>query len=427
VSGFPQGDRGPGAEPTALAEPEAAPLPAGARDVLPAEAGELRALDHTLRTAFAGFGYREVMTPVLEFAAVMDRAQEGGLGHVFRLFDESGRVLVLRPDSTIPVSRLVAGRLADHPGPVRVSYVARAFRPPPPGRPQAAEQRQAGVELVGSAGPAADAEVIGLLRASLAAAGLVDFRIGLGDVSLTAAVLDGLEVGEAARGRLRAAAGMRNLVAWRRAAESLDLPDEGGRLLAALPTLRGGAEVLDRVEEAVPAAGAACARLRRTLDLLEAHGAREAVLVDLGVLRDWPYYSGVVFEAYAARVGVPVAVGGRYDGLGARFGRDRPAVGFAITLEPLHRALAGQEDAPAAPRAGLVLVGGMDEEIGAARDLRAIGVPVIALEAGDASAETLAESDGWRYVARREGEVYRVLDRLSGDRSEGRRLLEMVT
>lgn len=107
-------------------------LPAGAKDVLSVEAAELRAVEAALRRAFAAFGYREVMTPVLEFAEVIDRAQEGGLRDAFRLFDADGRVLVLRPDITIPIARLVATRMADHPGPVRVSYLARVFRPRPP-------------------------------------------------------------------------------------------------------------------------------------------------------------------------------------------------------------------------------------------------------------------------------------------------------
>ena len=142
---------------------EPASLPVGSRDVLPAEATELRAIEAALTARFAAWGYREVVTPALEFASVMDRAAEGGLRHAFRLFDETGRVLVLRPDLTIPVARLVSGRLADHPGPVRVFYLGTAFQSPPAGRAWPAELRQAGIELVGAAGPAADAEVLALL------------------------------------------------------------------------------------------------------------------------------------------------------------------------------------------------------------------------------------------------------------------------
>src|SRR4029450_6238348 len=92
-------------------------LPAGGKDVLAVEAQELRAVEGALRGRFTRYGYREVMPPVLEFAEVIDRAQEGGLREAFRLFDAHGRVLVLRPDLTIPVARLVATRMAGPPGP----------------------------------------------------------------------------------------------------------------------------------------------------------------------------------------------------------------------------------------------------------------------------------------------------------------------
>ena len=200
-----------------------APLPDGARDVLPIESAELAAIESSLRGAFAGFGYREVRTPLLQFADVMDRAQDGGLGRAFRLFDDHGQVLVVRPDLTIPVARLVAGRLEDHPGPLRVSYIAECLRPPPPGKAQRLEERQAGIELVGLSGPAADAEVVSLLVSALTALGIDDLRVALGDVSLTRAVLDGVGVSEQDQTRLRDAVSARNLVAWRRIAESLPL------------------------------------------------------------------------------------------------------------------------------------------------------------------------------------------------------------
>ncbi len=243
-------------------------LPAGAKDVLSVEAAELRTVEAALRRAFEAFGYREVMTPVLEFAEVIDRAQEGGLRDAFRLFDAEGRVLVLRPDITIPIARLVATRMADHPGPVRVSYLARVFRPPAPGRPRASEQRQAGVELVGEAGPGADAEAIALLVQSLRATGLEGLRVGVGDVSLTRAVLDGLGIDAGAREELNSALAARNFVEWRRLAREAMPEGPGAALLVDLPSLRGGRELLERIAGEVPAAVPACERLSRLLDLL---------------------------------------------------------------------------------------------------------------------------------------------------------------
>lgn len=406
--------------------PAPAALPAGAKDVLSVEAAELRQVEAALRGAFGAFGYREVMTPVLEFAEVIDRAQEGGLRDAFRLFDAEGRVLVLRPDITIPIARLVATRMADHPGPVRVSYVARVFRPPAPGRPRASEQRQAGIELVGEGGPGGDAEAIALLVQSLRASGLQGLRVGVGDVSLTRAVLDGLGIDPDTRAGLNGALAARNFVEWRRLARAARPEGAAGELLVELPSLRGGRGLLERIVREVPAAAPACERLARVLDLLDAHGAGDAVVLDLGILRDWPYYSGVVVEAYAPGVGSPIAVGGRYDELAARFGRARPAVGFAITLALLHQALIAADGAPAPPRAGLVLVGGLDDDPGLAAEVRAAGVPVIALGDAGGDPEALAAADGWRWVARPSAGGYIVLDRATGESRTHARLREAV-
>ena len=399
-------------------------LPAGGKDVLAVEAQELRAVEAALRERFGRYGYREVMTPVLEFAAVIDRAQEGGLREAFRLFDDHGRVLVLRPDLTIPVSRLVATRMADHPGPVRAFYLARAFRPPPPGRPRASEERQAGVELVGADGPGADAEAVALLADSLAATGVEGLRIGVADVSLTGAVVDAVVSDPDLRAALRGALAARDVAGWRRLARAAGAGERTG-LLERLPAVRGGAEVLDEIAARAPEAAPACERMARMLELVASHGAGDAVVIDLGVMRDWPYYSGIVFEAYAPGVGEPVAMGGRYDGLGARFGRARPAVGFAIVLDVLHRALMTAGAATAPRREGVVLVGGLDQDPGAAAAARRTGLAVVALPASDdARAEALAEADGWRFVARPAGDGYAVLDRATGERRSGVARLE---
>lgn len=414
-----ESDTGRGALP-------AAALPSGGKDVLAVEAQELRGVEAALRGRFESFGYREVMTPVLEFADVIDRAQEGRLRDAFRLFDETGRVLVLRPDLTIPVARLVATRMADHPGPVRVSYLARAFRPPSSGRPRASEQRQAGIELVGEGGAGADAEVLALFVESLRAAGLPGLRVGVGDVSLTRAVLDGLGVDPAWRAELSGALAARNFVEWRRLA-AIALPEApGSALLRDLPSLRGGREVLARIASEVAPAAAACERLGLTLDLLAEHGVGDAVILDLGVLRDWTYYSGVVFEAYAPGVGSPIGMGGRYDLLGSRFGCDRPAVGFAITLDLLHQALIAAGAAPTPLRPGIVLAGGLDTDLAATAAVRAAGVAVVALPDASGEAEALAVADGWRWVARRAAGGYSVTDRATGSTRECARLEDVA-
>ena len=399
-------------------------LPEGARDVLPVERSELTALERSLRTSFASFGYLEVRTPLLEFAHEMDRAQDGGVGRAFRLFDDHGRVLVLRPDLTIPVTRLVASRFADHDGPVRVSYVGARLRPALPGKAQPVEEQQAGAELVGLSGPAADAEIVALLIHAVRAVGIADLHVAIGHVGLTQAVLAGLGVPDDAVASLQAAALTRDLAGWREIAQRLDLDAPSRDLLAELPTRRGGKDLVQQIAAQVPASAQCCDELCATLDLLGTHGVDDAVMVDLGVLRDWGYYSGIVFEISAPGVPRPIGAGGRYDSLGARFGVDRPAVGGGVWLDGLHQAVNARVQAPTF-REGVVLAGGLDTDIALAVRLRAAGVAVVAAPTGT-DAEALATIDRWRYVVTPASGTLAVLDRSSGERVESSDVAEVI-
>lgn len=399
-------------------------LPDGARDVLPVERGELRALEAGLRAGFASFGYLEVRTPLLEFADEMDRAQDGGVGAAFRLFDDHGRVLVLRPDLTIPVTRLVASRFPDHVGPVRVSYVGARLRPAKAGRAMPIEEQQAGAELVGLAGPAADAEIVALIVHVLKDLGIDDLRVAIGHVGLTRSVLDGVGVPPAEQARLQHAALTRDLAGWRAIAETLDLAPAARELVAALPTRRGDEAVVEELGRAVPSSAGVAMELCDAVRLLRDYGVREAAMIDLGVLRDWDYYSGLVFEVYAPGVERPVGAGGRYDTLGARFGVDRPAVGGGVWLDGLHKAVNARTALPGL-RAGIVLIGGLQSAVTMAMELRARGFDVVSLPDG-ADGEALAAADGWRWVARPTGDRIEVRDRTAGTSVECTDIMEVL-
>ena len=345
------------------------------------------------------------------------------MGAAFRLFDDSGRVLVLRPDLTIPVARLVASRMADHPGPVRVSYVARAFRPPPPGR-------AAGGRAAPGRGRAGRPGGPGGRRRGRRAAGRGPAagrrRRAAGRPGRRRPDRAPCSTGWASpapeRERLRAAAGARNLVAWRRAARALGLPGRAGALLARPPgPPRRRPRCSSGSPPPAPPPRPRASGWPRRCRCWRRPARGDAVLVDLGVMRDWSYYSGIVFEAYAPGVGAPLAVGGRYDGVGARFGRPRPAVGFAITLDLLHRALGRRRPRRRRRRAaGVVLVGGLDAELGRApARRRAAGLTVVALPDGRRRGPRPwprpTAGAGWRAVP---GRRLRVLDRASGERAE---------
>jgi len=315
------------------------PIPSGTRDVLPDETRELRAITDALRGVFERDGYGEVYTPALEYESVLGHADLAGTGPVHRVFDETGEALVLRSDMTVPIARLVATRYPDEPGPLRFCYFAHCYRGIRPQWSQPRELLQAGIELIGSPAPEGTAEALAVLCDALDATGLKDYRVGLGDASLFGTLMDRLQIAPDARAGLLETLARRDFVELEERLARVGLAHDAAELLLTLPQRRGGAEVLDAPPG--PAADA-IAPMRQVSDLLPDNVA-ERVIFDLGLVRSIGYYTGAVFEVYDPTLGVPIGGGGRYDDLLASFGAPRPAVGFALDVERLHIALAGEE------------------------------------------------------------------------------------
>ena len=320
-------------------------IPPGTRDVLPDEMRELRKLNLALIEVFERHGYGEVQTPAIEYDEVMARGDGRAAGSAYRFFDERGELLALRSDMTIPIARLVASRLAQDEPPFRLSYVANAYRAVRPQRGQMREFGQAGVELIGAPAPEGTAEVIGVLGEALDAAGLNRAVIGLGDADLYRQLLTEIGIEGGARETVLEKLATHDLVGLESELAGLaGISPEQVETLIALSQLRGGREVLAEARSiGGEAVERATARIQGTFDALEARGAADRVLVDLGLLRDLGYYSGAILEVYDPALGHVLGGGGRYDGLMKRFGLDLPAAGFALYLERLHIAQSEEE------------------------------------------------------------------------------------
>ena len=313
-------------------------IPSGTRDVLPDEMRELRTITDALREVFEHHGYGEVYTPAIEYESVL-RTSVMGVQPAYRVVDDHGDVLALRADMTVPIARVVATRYQHAEPPLRFCYVAHAYRQVTPHRGQMREFLQAGIELVGAPSPEGTAEALTVLCHALDAVGLKGYRVGLGDASLYPALLAGLGVGEERRERLLHELATRDFVGLEREVRELGLAQDDEDLLVRVPQLRGGPDVLDAPPGPV---ADAVSGLREVLALLEPAVA-DRVIFDLGLARGLGYYTGAVFDVYDPKLGEPLGGGGRYDDLLGRFGRDLPAVGFAIGVDRLHAALAGEE------------------------------------------------------------------------------------
>jgi ATP phosphoribosyltransferase regulatory subunit len=375
--------------------------PRGYRDVLALEAAERDALVARMSACLDSWGYEYVETPVVENVATLEAATGGPLSSdVFRLFDSDGSLLALRPEMTVPIARLVATRLDGTAGPHRLRYSGRVFRDQPSLQGQPREFMQVGVELVGSNGPASDAEVIGLMADALESAGLREYTVGVGTVAVLRALIEAAEMNADWNSQVYASAHDRNLVAIGELAETPGVPADVSTALKIVPGLRGGREAIEQCREAAGEwAGAALDDLAATWDLLAVHGCAERVSIDFGIMRSFDYYTGIVLEAYGSGPGLALGGGGRYDGVLAAFDSPAPAAGFALRVERVHEALAAQDVDIPASAIDVVVGGDAEQAFPAAAGLRQRGLRVrLAPDADAAQVRDMATQVGAVYA-----------------------------
>jgi ATP phosphoribosyltransferase regulatory subunit len=352
-------------------------LPSGVRDFLPRAAARRRTLAEKVLDVFEAWGYARIITPVFECADVLERGLGGSARASAIRFVEpgTGEVVALRPDITPQIARVVATRMTDIPGPIRLCYEGAVTRLA--GEAGQREILQAGIELVDAPEPDGDAEVLAVAAAALAHVQLPELRLDIGHVAPAAFVL-GTAPDPGARMMITNALARKDRAGLRAAARVL--PEGIAPLAEALATLWGPAPAtLDRAF-ALPwpaAVKAALEQLRAVLAALAAlaEPPAPAITIDLGDLRGFDYYTGVRFAAYAG--GAPDAVlrGGRYDELLGRYGRVAQATGFAIDLEAVAQAQRSIGILPPAAKPGVATHG--EGAIERARMLRAAGLRAV--------------------------------------------------
>ncbi|HEX9127268.1 MAG TPA: ATP phosphoribosyltransferase regulatory subunit [Methylomirabilota bacterium] len=325
----------------------------GFRDLLPEEAEVVRGAQESLLAEMRRWGYRHVITPMVETTEVL----ELGLGaeqrrRLFKFTDAGGEVVALVGERTVPVARLVAGKLRSTPLPVRLCYAGPVLSSDAGRFHQRRETYQVGAELVGARGAIADAEVIALAARCLEAAGLHRFQVDVGHAEFFQGIMDAVKLPDAVKAGVRAALAARDFVALEDLLERTSLRSAEHDLLLRFPALRGGVEILDAAAGLVRNRRSEWAlnELRHVRRLLEVHGLGDIVRLDLGAIRDFDYYTGIIFEAYGPDLGRPVAQGGRYDGLLARFGRPAAATGFVVQLDLVWEMLQRGPRPPSMPR-----------------------------------------------------------------------------
>jgi len=309
-------------------------IPAGMRDWLPPEAGEKRLLINTLLDNIAQWGYQEISSPLLEYYQVFNKNEAGaGPDNLYKLIERDGSILVLRPEMTIPIARIIGGKMQGNQ-PWRLMYGEEVFRYELVQAGRQREFNQVGVELIGERGPEADSEVLALAISSLRRIGIEKFTISLGHMGVLNGLLESLSWEKSLLDELRTLILEKDFVGLHQLLEKAGLeetkkeellklltrPLSVNDLKSIIPGLSGGIQ-------------AALQEIESIIALLDVYGYSQYIQIDLSTLRSLDYYTGMVFEIYTVGIGYPIGGGGRYDNLLRQYGKDYPATGFALGIE----------------------------------------------------------------------------------------------
>ncbi len=311
--------------------------PEGSRDRLFSATRLFRQNERRIRSLLEARGYDEIITPSLEYYDVFTQAGSSiGQEKMYKLTDRNGRLLVLRPDNTTPIARVVTTKLDDDALPLRLYYVQKVHRASSLHRGHSTEVMQAGAELLGARGMMADLDILTAAFEALAAVKGETFRIELSHAAIYKALIHSLDVDAKTAETIRRHIENKSYAALGDVLEPYR-DREAYRALGALPMLFGGGEVLEEISALTDNREVldAVAYLRDLIDAITAAGFGENIMIDLGLVQEIDYYTGMMLRGYMGGAGAPVLVGGRYDSLCAKFGKDIPATGFAIDIDAL--------------------------------------------------------------------------------------------
>lgn len=274
--------------------------PFGVSDVLPDGVDRRDRVTRKLKSVFQKARYRPIITPTFEYFETLKHAlSEKTLNRCIRFFDHQGELIVLRPDHTAPIARVVATQMKAKTDTQRLYYMGSVFRKASDDTGSETEFFQAGCELIGESGPEAEAEVLEMAIRLMQSLGIKNFGIDIGHTQF-----------------------LKTLSKSKQAA----LMSGQFIKLDELPKRGNASVVADQPD------------LQQIYKLMKKKGLESYISFNRGVVRDFTYYTGPVFECYIEGIGTPVGSGGRYDHLVGKFGDDRPAVGMALNVDLLLQA-----------------------------------------------------------------------------------------
>mgnify|MGYP006286621935 CR=1 FL=1 len=327
----------------------------GFQDILPDRLEQKRFCEQKLVQIFQQWGYREINTPTLEYYDILAQ----GIGpelrkKMYKLLNSEGDIIVLRPDMTTPIARVAATKLTHTNNDFhKLYYLNNIFRKSTSRMEEQQEFYQAGIELIGLNNPWADAEVIAVAVKALLNTGLQDFYIDIGSAKFFNAIMAKLPLSAEDQKAIRQSIMDKDFVQLERLLYHSDIPKKEQEMILHLPHWRGNKamiqEAINSLKKDNPTACQALREMNEVYRYLQAYQLDRYILIDLGMIRNFDYYTGIVFEGYTTQVGSAICGGGRYDQLCQKFGQDLPSTGIAINIEKLLQVLLREQRYPLGP------------------------------------------------------------------------------
>lgn len=310
--------------------------PEGTKDYLFKECTAVDYVCKKIQKVFENHQFHRVITPALEYYDLFATESSGiSPESMFKTTDNSGKIVVVRPDSTLPIARLVSTRMQNEVLPVRLYYNQAVYRNNPSLTGRSNEIMQMGIELIGSKGKRADLEVITTAIQCLKSV-CSDFRLEVGHSLLFTSLIDSLDVDEELKDKIKDYIENKNFSALNYLLDKIEENDTV-KAIRKLPSLFGGEEVFEQAEKLIklPKAIKALEYLKSLYKDLCKLDINDKIIVDLGLVQQNEYYSGIVFTGYAIGYGDAILSGGRYDKIFSEFNNNMGASGFAVNITHL--------------------------------------------------------------------------------------------
>lgn len=317
--------------------------PEGVRDIYNSEYEQRLDVLYNLRNCFKDSGYAPISTPTFEYFDTFSK-EVGSCksNEMFKFFDRDGNTLVLRPDITPSVARAAAMYFSDTDEAVKLSYEGNVFINYHSLQGRLKESTQAGCEFIGDSSVDADAEILTIVVNALKKIGLKEFEIGVGHIDVVRGLIDAANLSEEQEEKLINLISNKNFFGAKELLEQaavshglVELFDITGKIMNSpkewapyLEKAKKYKKVYDALEY-----------LTKLYEILNKNKVMDYISFELGMISEYKYYTGIIFTGYSYGVGEPLVKGGRYDTLLSHFGKEAPAIGFAITVDQLMLAL----------------------------------------------------------------------------------------